>query len=132
MKTFARISVLLLFFFATANAQDTQSQIGVVAVHQLELLPDVDAKVFEAFVLENIVPIYDKMEGQHAMLVKGDRGERTDKYALVLTFDSIKARDRIYPPAGGFVGDFGSDAIWEKLSTMTTGIGEIFTDYIKL
>ena len=133
MKTLARISFLLVFFIMTANAQDVESKLGVVAIHDLELLPEVEAKVFEAFVLENIVPIYSKMKGQQAILVKGDRGLRTKKYALILTFDSIEDRDRIYPPSGGYVGDFGDDSIWEKLSSMTVkGIGEMHTDYVKL
>jgi hypothetical protein len=132
MKTLVRISFLLLVFVSTLNAQDVQSKLGVVAVHELELLPGVDAKEFEAFVLEKIIPVYANMKGQHAMLAKGDRGMRSSKYALVLTFDSLEDRNRIYPPSGDIVGDFGEDAIWEKLISMTNGIGEAFTDYVKV
>ena len=139
MKTLARISFLLLFFIMNVNAQDSEtavetleeSYLGVVAIHELELLPGVDAKEFEAFVLENILPVYSNMKGQHAMPVKGDRGVRAEKYALILTFDSIEDRNRIYPPSGGFVGDFGDDAMWEKLGSMTAKeIGETHTDYV--
>lgn len=138
MKTLSRISFLLVFFIMNVNAQDaittvattTESNLGVVAVHDLELLPGVDAKEFETFFIAEIVPVYSKMKGQTAMLVKGDRGIRNGKYALILMFDNVEDRDRIYPPSGGFVGDFGSDAIWEKLNTMTTGIGDIHTDYV--
>ncbi len=132
MKTLARISFLLVFFIMTANAQDVESKLGVVAIHELELMPGVDAKVFEAFVLAEIIPIYNKMKGQKSMLVKGDRGLRTGKYAFILTFDSIEDRNRIYPPSGGYVGDFGDDSTWEKLSSMATGIGTILTDYVKV
>ena len=138
MKTLARISFLLLFFIANVNAQEVDSEVevlkasnlGVVAVHDLELMPGVDAKEFEAFVLAEIIPIYSNMEGQTAMLAKGDRGIHTGHYALILTFDSIEDRDRIYPPSGGFVGDFGEDAIWEKFEAMAKGIGTTFTDYV--
>jgi hypothetical protein len=132
MKTLAKISLLLVFFITTANAQDTQSKLGVVAVHELELLPGVDMMEFEAFVLENIIPVYNKMPGQHAMLAKGDRGMRTNMYALILTFDSLEDRDRIYPPSGGTVGDFGKESMWEKFMTMISGMGDTFTDYIKI
>ena len=132
MKTLVKISLLLVFFITTANAQNTQSKLGAVAVHELELLPGVDAKKFETFVLENIIPVYNKMQGQHAMLAKGDRGVRTNMYALILTFDSVEDRDRIYTPSGEIVGDFGEDSMWEKFMTMVKGIGETFTDYIKI
>ncbi len=132
MKTLARISFLLVFFIMTANAQDVESKLGVVAIHELELMPGVDAKEFEAFVLENIIPIYNTMKGQKGILVKGDRGIRTGKYAFILTFDSIEDRDRIYPPSGGYVGDFGDDATWDKLNSMATGLGTVLTDYVKI
>ena len=105
MKTLSKISFLLVFFIMNVNAQDakiveetlTVSHEGVVAIHKLELLPGVDAKAFEAFVLAEIVPIYDKMKGQKSMLVKGDRGERKGQYAFNLIVDSIEDRNRIYP-----------------------------------
>ena len=66
-------------------------------------------------------------------MVKGDRGEHTNKYAVILTFDSVEDRDRIYPPEGGFVGDFGPDENWEKLDAMLAkGFGKTHTDYIKV
>ena len=130
MKTLARISFLLLLFISTANAQDVQSSLGVIAIHQLELLPEVDAKTFEAFILEKIVPVYNKMKGQSAMLAKGDRGMRSDKYAFIITFDSIEDRNRIFPPSGGVVGDFGGEALWTKFRSMAKGMGEKHTDYV--
>ena len=130
MKTLARISFLLLFFIMTANAQDVKSELVVVAIHELELMPGVDAKAFEAFVSEKIIPVYNKMKGQKVMLAKGDRGLRSEKYALILTFDSIEDRDRIYPASGELVGDFGEEAMWEKFISMAKGMGDTHTDYV--
>ena len=132
MKTLAKISFLLLIFIGTANAQDAHSKSAVVAIHQLELNSGVNSNEFEAFVLENIVPIYNKMTGQKAMLVKGDRGVRSGKYALVLMFDSEDDRNRIYPASGEFVGDFGEKSMWEKFRSMAKGIGETHTDYVEI
>ena len=132
MKTLARISFLLLFFIMTANAQDVKSELVVVAIHELELMPGVDAKAFEAFVSEKIIPVYNKMKGQKVMLAKGDRGLRSEKYALILTFDSIEDRDRIYPASGELVGDFGEEAMWEKFISMAKGMGDTHTDYVKV
>ena len=140
MKTLARISFLLVIFMMNVNAQEVDSKVDklkkstieVVAIHELELLPGVDAKEFETFVLEEIVPIYNKMKGQKLIFSKGDRGIRTGKYALILTFKSVEDRDRIYPPSGELVEDFGEDSIWEKFTSMATGIGVTHTDYVKV
>ncbi len=132
MKTLARISFLLVFFMMTANAQDVKSELVVVAIHELELMPGVDSKAFEAFVSEKIIPVYNKMKGQKVMLAKGDRGLRSEKYALILTFDSIEDRDRIYPASGELVGDFGEEAMWEKFISMAKGMGDTHTDYVKV
>ncbi|MBT8209781.1 MAG: hypothetical protein KJP14_04570 [Eudoraea sp.] len=139
MKTIGRISVLLVFLVLCAWTVNTESNddenlqttFEVYSVHELEVKSNIDLKEFETYVLEEIAPIYNKMEGQHFSLVKGDRGMRTNKYAVVLTFDSLDDRNRIYPPSGELVGDFGSDAIWEKLDSMLDkGMGQAHTDYV--
>ncbi len=138
MKTLARIT-FLLFFILNLNAQDYQSEImtilgatpEVVAVHDVELLAGTDAKEFEAFVLNNIAPIYNKMKGQQFSLVKGDRGIRTNLYAFIISFKSIEDRNRIYPPSGELVGDFGEDALWDKLNSMAK-VFYAHTDYVKV
>ena len=138
MKTLARIT-FLLFFILNLNAQDYQSEfktiIGttpeVVAVHDVELLAGSDAKEFETFVLNKVAPIYNKMERQQFTLVKGDRGIRTNQYAFIMTFKSIEDRNRIYPLSGELVGDFGEDAIWDKLNSMAK-VFYSHTDYVKV
>ncbi len=137
MKSLIRISFLLIFFMMSVNAQEVENNhentLEIIAIHQLELMPGVDAKEFETFVLEQIAPIYSKMKGQKAMLVKGDRGAQTGKYALVLTFESVEDRDKIYPLSGELNGDWGDDALWEKLRSMLKkGIGTAYTDYVNV
>jgi hypothetical protein len=141
MKTFKKIILLLAILLMIAFKGITKTEqvelskvsYDVIAVHELVLKPDTDAKAFETFVNSVIAPVYNKMEGQHFVLVKGDRGEHTNNYAIILTFDSVAARDKIYPPSGGMVGDFGPDENWEKLEAMlATNLGEIHTDYIKV
>ena len=138
MKSLAKI-YFLFFFIINLNAQDFQSEIvpfidstpEVIAIHDVELLPYTVAKEFEAYVLNKIAPIYNKMKGQKFSLVKGDRGNRTSQYAFIITFESIEDRNRIYPPSGGFVGDFGEDAIWDKLNSMAK-VFYSHTDYVKV
>ena len=138
MKTLIKITTLLLFVL-NLNAQDShakfESLIGstpdVVAIHEAELLPGQNANEFENYVLNIIAPIYNKMKGQQFTLVKGDRGIRTNQYAFIITFDSIEDRNRIYPPSGDLVGDFGDQAIWDKLNTMAK-VFYAHTDYVKI
>ncbi|MFD0836145.1 hypothetical protein ACFQ0I_10240 [Mariniflexile aquimaris] len=133
------VMAFLLFFTINLNAQKNQSELAklksaspdVVAVHDVELLPGQDAKAFETFVLNEIKPIYDKMKGQSFSLFKGDRGNRTNLYAFILSFNSIEDRDRIYTPSGEMVGDFGDKAVWEKLKTMAK-VFYSHTDYVKV
>jgi len=141
MKTisaFILALVLLMTHACTPNDEykvqkQEKSTFEVCSIHQLEIKPDVDLKEFEAFVINELAPIYNKMKGQHFTLVKGDRGLRTDKYAIILSFETLEDRNRIYPPSGEFVGDFGEKAIWDKFGSMVQiGLGEAHTDYLKL
>ena len=139
MKTFIVTSIVLVFLIINACTQQVETKVEhpkvltskVYAIHELELKTDVDAKEFESFVIKELAPIYNKMKGQKFFLVKGDRGKRTDKYAFVLTFESIEDRDRIYPASGEYTEDFGDASVWEKFGTFVTEeIGTNHTDYV--
>jgi len=146
VKTLAKIIVVLTFFFINSCTQkvDTQIQepqestVEVFSVHELELNPQTDPTEFEIFVMEEIAPLYNQMKGQNLYLVKGDRGIRKGKYAILLTFDSIEDRNRIYPPSGGFSEEFttifeGKDSLWDKFRSMAKGFeGTIHTDYVRV
>lgn len=131
------ISALLLIFLISAfmenDTGETAAKFEAIAVHEVVVNSDVDEKEFEVFIVNEIAPIYNKMEGQTLTLVKGDRGIRTNKYAIILTFDSVEDRNRIYPPSGAFVGDFGADSIWVKFDSLVAeGLGKTFTDYVNV
>jgi len=139
MKTLSGIAIGLALLMLNAYTPNVETKVDkseestfeVYSIHELEIKPDVDSKEFETFVMNEIAPIYNKMKGQNFTLVKGDRGLRTDKYAIVLTFESLENRNRIYPPSGDVVGDFGSEALWDKFGSMLNkGLGEAFTDYV--
>ena len=139
MKTLTVFSIVLILLMINACTQKVETIVekpkvlttAIYSIHDIELNADVDTKEFETFVINNMAPIYNKMKGQKFYLVKGDRGIRTDKYAIVLTFESIEDRNRIYPPSGEYTEDFGGASIWEKYNSMvTTPIGKIHTDYV--
>ena len=133
-----KLNILLLVFlttFASSNliAQNSKT-FEVVAIHEVDLKEDVDSKEFEEHVFTKIAPIYNRIEGQQFKLVKGDRGNRMNKYAFVLSFDSLEDRNRIYPEGKDSPVDWGDPAIWEKLSSMTEGLWTEprFTDYVEV
>ena len=141
MKTITSTAIACIFVFLYAFAPyngsetvtSTETTSEVYSIHDLEIKPGIDSKEFESFVLEQLVPIYNKMEGQNMILVKGDRGMRTGKYSILLTFSSIEDRNRIYPPSGELVGDFGDQAIWDMFESMVVdGLGKTHTDYVKV
>ena len=141
MKSSTIFLILFVMFLMNSCSQKVESEIEkpkastpeVYAIHEIDIHPDVDKDEFETFIMKELAPIYNKMSGQNFYLAKGDRGIRTNKYAIILTFESVEDRDRIYPPSGVLTEDFGADSIWEKFDAMTTvPIGTLFTDYIRV
>jgi len=102
----------------------------VYSLHEITLRPGVDPKAFEAFIAKSVSPIYNNMTGQSFALAKGDRGVRSNKYAIILSFDSIEDRNRIYPIEGENAEDWGEQEVWDKLNSMITGIGTLYTDLV--
>ena len=136
------ISFLLLvlsssYGYAQDENPDSSKQM-VIGVHQFVLNDGVDAKEFEALVLGELLPLYNAVKGQTVSLMKGDRGLRTGKYSLVFVFPSVEARNRIFPPEGGYSEDFeeifeGTDALFEKMDAFIVGDPWVsFTDYVKV
>ncbi len=114
---------LILMMLMTATCADLMGQTldpkSVIAVNEIELRDDVDTLEFEKFVLSKFAPIYNEIEGQQFTLVKGDRGKRKNKYAVILQFDSVEDRNRIYPEKGKSTVKWGgTPEIWKKFTDM--------------
>ena len=135
MKNFVTLMLVILFSLPCSELiGQTNKSKQVIAIHQVDLKENIDSKEFEKFVLSEIAPIYNRMKGQQFTLAKGDRGSRINKYAVILTFDSVEDRNRIYPENGNSSVDWGDDEIWEKLRSMTKDLWSEskFTDYIEI
>ena len=133
--------VVLALCPASGYAQDEEpnaSKKMVISVHAFTLHDGVDEKTFEAFVLDEIVPLYNAVEGQTAYLMKGDRGLRTGMYSMVLVFPDVEARNGIYLPEGGFSKEFeeifgGADALFDKMDDFIVGDPWVnHTDYVNV
>ena len=146
MKKFTGLPVMLGFLFSVAFFTSaspgiiSEEEAGgkVLSVHQLNLKEGVNVAEFEAFILNDLLPYYNKVKGQKGNLAKGDRGIRTGKYAIILSFDSLADRNRIYPPEGGLSDEFeeilkGTEDLWDKLGSFVEG--DAFgnhTDYVMI
>jgi hypothetical protein len=95
----------------------------LLGMHTVELKPGVNAKEFEEFVTNDVLPLYGKIPGQSAHLLQGDRGDRVRKYLVMIEIESPELRDQIYPlkDDGWEVSEEvekileDTDPIWDKL-----------------
>lgn len=70
----------------------------VFALHYFDLKPEVNAEALEQFLMSNPFPT---LPGWRSYYVKGERGERAGRYAILHEFDSAEVRDRYFPKEDG-------------------------------
>ena len=134
-KVITFIWVILMTTSTSDLMGQTLNSKQVIAIHKIELRDTIDSEEFEKFVLTKLAPIYNEIKGQQFTLVKGDRGNRKNKYAVILHFDSIEDRNRIYPEKGESSVEWGgTKEIWQKFSSMAIDpyAESSGTDYIKI
>jgi hypothetical protein len=109
----------------------------VLGIHEIELLPGIEAADFEQFITTEFLPLRG-FEGWTAHLAKADRGARAGKYALILEIESTLARDRYSPGSNEFTEE-GQRAVeqfaakvakWANFSATIPGQNTTFTDYV--
>ncbi|GAA3626835.1 hypothetical protein [Microlunatus ginsengisoli] len=108
----------------------------LVGVHALELRPGVDPAAFEQVCAEVVgVRMYP---GWSTRILKGERGARAGKYAVVFEIDSVEDRDRIFPEpdqhsaeAQQFDNEHPeSSAVWDRLFELVDLEADVVTDYL--
>ena len=112
----------------------------VISIHEIELRPGVAAEEFERFLTAEYLPGVAPMPpGWSVAYLKGDRAERSGKFAVLFEVDSVEERDRFFPSSGEPSAELqywrgrrtaAQEALEEKMHTFAAEIGEIFTDYI--
>jgi hypothetical protein len=110
-------------------------------IHEMELHPGVDEAKFIQFFNQEFTEIYQAI-GWNLSLLKGDRGQRVGKYAVLINIQNREARDRISPGHGElseeaqrvyaeqnerFDGVFSK---WATFSPTDMGAHLEYTDYI--
>jgi hypothetical protein len=146
MKKIALLVVVIIVACITilsCENQNTKSKltpsINVIGVENHKLKPNVNAEEFEIFISEKLAPMFNKIEGQTFHLMKGDKGAHIGEYAFVYLYESVEARNSIYPPDGGISEElmeiFESPEallIWEELGTFLEKTEKNSTDYVRI
>ena len=143
-----KITLLVVIIVAcitiiSCENQNTKSKLtsskNVIGVENHKLKPNVSSEDFEIFISDKLAPLFNKMEGQTFHLMKGDRGTHTGEYAFVYLYESVDARNNIYPPAGGVSEEFKEIfenaetlLIWEELGTFLEKTEKNSTDYVRI
>jgi len=138
----ALVTIVACITILSCENQNTKSKliqsINVVGIEYHKLKPNVSAEEFEIFISEKLAPLFNKIEEQTFLLMKGDRGANTGDYAFVYLYESVDARNSIYPPAGGISEEFekifeNSDLIWAELATfLEKETEQNNTDYVRI
>jgi hypothetical protein len=107
----------------------------LLGIHEVPLADGVDAVEFERLFTE--AAALTVLDGWKTRLLKGDRGERTGKYAIFYEIESPEARDRYFPAkdqmseeAERYMAERPAVAeLWQRLDAYQTG-NEVTTDYL--
>lgn len=103
-------------------------------VHEIELKPGVTEEEFEAF-MSTVMAIPDMTNH----VLKGIRGERKGKYLILAEAKRVEDRDQWFTDEDDlneagiqWFEDHPDVARWfEKLDTLCSGFGGVFTDYVE-
>ena len=123
-----------------AVAQSSRTADEVVAIRELELKPGVDIAEFERFVTSTYNPGWSgALTGARGYIARADRGVHKGRYAFVLVFDSVQARNAIFPEEGGGASEKFQAALEKPLSLIKQldkyiepGTFSVYTDYVAL
>jgi hypothetical protein len=107
----------------------------LICIHEIELAYGADAAEFERLFTESAAQ--PELPGWKTRLLKGDRGERTGKYAILFEIDSPEARDRYFPAEGRESEHLdryeeenpAAAEVWRWMQALTTG-DDVVTDYL--
>jgi hypothetical protein len=104
-------------------------------MREIALRPGVEAEDYEKFMVEEVYPL-SWPKGMKVYLLKGDRGDRENKYLWLWEFESVEARNRVFPSqdAEEESKEFqefleATRAVSDKSATFVVG-GGIYTDYV--
>ena len=111
-------------------------------IHELELLEGVSPEEFEGFISSTYNPTLTAEGmpfGVKLRIIKGDQGQRNDKYAVIIEFPSVEIRNAIAGSPPNESGDNTDEAkqFMDHIAEMDNRVMELakmvgYTDYYEL
>src|SRR2546423_12376036 len=109
----------------------------VHGIHEIVLKPGVSGEEFERFFTKEVLPAFH-LPGLRFHLWKGDRGERSGQYAVVIEIESVETRDRLFPAQDTMskeaqqFADAQQGALerWASLASVPDDGTTVYTDYV--
>ena len=90
--------VLIMSLASISKDQLNSGHSQVIAYRDLILNDGIDIEAFEKFIREEFTPTFEEfVPGVSALIVKGERGQKKDQYALLLIFDSMITHNFYFP-----------------------------------
>ena len=107
----------------------------LLGIHEIQLVEGADAVEFERLFTEGAAQL--DLAGWKTRLLRGDRGERAGKYAILYEIESPEARDRYFPAQGQwseegerYQAEHPAEAdFWQRLQAFYSD-SEVVTDYL--
>lgn len=93
----------------------------------IKLRDGVKGEDFEAFWLNEYAP-QGKILGWTSHLLKGDRGERANKYAVIWEMPTVETRDRIVL-ANGDITELGQQLLGPNFAKMNEKLDKFIEDW---
>lgn len=115
----------------------------VFGIHEIEVNAGLDEKTLKKLFKE-FAEAFVEQSGWKMILLKGDRGQRAGKYAVIYEIKSVEERDRFSPAHNTMSKEVVqwfeehkeiAEALmkkWAAISPTDTGSHEEYTDYIVL
>jgi len=108
----------------------------VLGLHEVELRPDVDPSEFERVFADEIATSATP-PGFRARLLKGERGDRTGKFLVLMEMDDVETFHQYFPEPDVVSEQLGqfmqqhpdTAAAWDKMSSFTVEPDTV-TDYV--
>ena len=110
----------------------------VLSMREFELKPGVDPADFEKFLHNDLAAAVRGLQGLKIEVLRGDRGERKNRYILVWQFESVALRDRFFPTEGGWGISPAFDGVWKQLKPVMEKFNRYaridggYTDYVTI
>lgn len=129
MKTKILVSVMILLAGVAVGQSLKKGNLLGFHLEDIKLAPGVTIDQYTDFVINKYIPEYEKAFGSKVYVVKGIRGEDTNKLGMIIIYDSEATRNK-YFKADGTGTETGKNAN-QKLESLNNELAKLGTSNSK-